>query len=118
MERSVSPDANVITDGWRDYTSAALGDRSHGPKPSSKQRGKDPVVMCHIVTALLKRWWLGTYHGSMSVKHMPAYLEDFTFRFNRRSTKGIGRITARLLFLAAVADPITRSQIVTQPINA
>ncbi len=72
--------------------------------------------MCHIVSALIKRWWLGTFHGSMSTKHMPAYLEDFTFRFNRRTTAGIGRITARLLHLAVNAKPITRDEIVAQPI--
>ncbi len=118
VERSIAPSAKVITDGWSGYTSGALGGRSHAPKPISEQGGKDPVVMCHIVAALLKRWWLGTYHGSMSVKHMPAYLEDFTFRFNRRRTTGIGRITARLLHLAVVTPPITRSQIVAQPIAA
>ena len=117
VKRSIDPTARVTTDRWIGYTSVALGGRSHIAKPSSSQAGKDPLVMCHIVSALIKRWWLGTYHGSMSVKHMPAYLEDFTFRFNRRTTTGIGRITARLIHLAVTSIPVTRAQIVAQPIS-
>jgi len=116
VHRSIAPDARVITDRWTGYTSNVLGGRIHIAKPASQKSGKDPLVMCHIVSALIKRWWLGTFHGSMSTKHMPAYLEDFTFRFNRRTTSGIGRITARLLHLAVNAKPITRDQIVAQPI--
>ncbi len=118
LERSVHPIARVTTDGWKGYSTDALGGREHIAKRLADSDGKDPVVMCHIVAALLKRWWLGTYHGSMSAKHMPAYLEDFTFRFNRRKTAGIGRITARLLHMAVAAKPITRAHIVAQPIPA
>lgn len=74
--------------------------------------------MCHTVAALLKRWWLGTYHGSISTQHLPAYLEDFTFRFNRRKTDGVGRVTARLLHMAVTAKPLTYADISAQPIPA
>jgi transposase-like protein len=118
IERSIAPDARLITDGWRGYTKQAVRPRTHLAIPNPDYAAKDPLIICHIVSALLKRWWLGTYHGSISVKHMPAYMEDFTFRFNRRTTAGIGRITARLLHLAVAAQPVTRSQIVAQPIPA
>jgi len=118
IDRGLDRSAQVTTDGWRGYSNNALDGRSHTAVRAADAQGKDPVVMCHIVSALLKRWWLGTFHGSMSAKHMPAYLEDFTFRFNRRKTLGIGRITARLLHLAVSCVPITRAQIVSQPIPA
>jgi transposase-like protein len=118
VRRSIAPEATLVTDGWRGYSIDAVDGRKHDPHPIPDYRTKDPLIMCHLVTALLKRWWLGTYHGSMSVKHMPAYMEDFTFRFNRRKTAGIGRITARLLNLAVVSVPVTRAQLVAQPIPA
>jgi transposase-like protein len=118
VEGAMDRTARVTTDGWSGYSRAALDGRSHTAIPVRAAKNKDPVAMCHIVSALLKRWWLGTFHGSMSVKHMPAYLEDFMFRFNRRKTRGIGRITARLLHLAVSAVPVTRDQLVSQPIPA
>ena len=118
VARAVDRSAGIKTDGWHGYSRRALGGRSHTAIRGANPKRNDPVFMCHIVSALLKRWWLGTFHGSMSVKHMPAYLEDFTFRFNRRKTRGIGRITARLLHLAVSCAPITRAQIVSQPIPA
>ena len=41
----------------------------------------------HLVFGLTKRWLLGTHHGAVSKKHLPAYLDEFVFRFNRRTAK-------------------------------
>ncbi len=79
---------------------------------------RDQFHMCHLIVALLKRWWLGTYHDSMSPKHMPFYFEEFTFRFNRRKTNGVGRITSRLLQMAITSKPITEAELLGQPIAA
>lgn len=116
LENAVAPDATLVTDGWSGYTTQATSARPHLALANPDYTIKDPLIMCHLVSALLKRWWLGTFHGSMSVKHMPAYMQDFTFRFNRRKTAGVGRITARLLYLAVSEHPITRPQLVSQPI--
>lgn len=46
------------------------------------------VILPHVhrVFANLKRWLLGTYQGAVSWQHLPAYLNEFTFRYNRRQT--------------------------------
>ena len=82
-------------------------------------RGKhDPahVVMpgVHRVASLLKRWLLGTHQGSVGPEHLDAYLNEFTFRFNRRGSRRRGLLFYRLLEQAILADPITyRSLIAT-----
>jgi transposase-like protein len=116
--RNISSSAHVTTDGWSGYSPKAIGGRQHVTKEKAGYATQDPFHMCHLVAALLKRWWLGTYHGSMSLKHMPFYFEEFTFRFNRRNTNGVGRITSRLLQMAVSSNPITEAQLLRQPIAA
>ena len=65
-------------------------------------RGKhDPahVLMpgVHRVASLLKRWLLGTHQGSVGPEHLDAYLNEFTFRFNRRGSRRRGLLFYRLL---------------------
>ena len=59
----------------------------------------------HRVASLLKRWLLGTHQGSVDPAHLPAYLDEFTFRFNRRSSRRRGLLFHRLLELAVATDP-------------
>jgi transposase-like protein len=116
--RNIGTDAHVTTDGWSGYSSNAIGDRQHIAKEKTDYNSQDPFHMCHVASALLKRWWLGTFHGSMSPKHMLFYFEEFTFRFNRRKTNGVGRITSRLLQMAVASKPITEAELLSQPIAA
>ena len=78
--------------------------------------GDDPahVAMPAVdrVASLLKRWLLGTHQGSVSPKHLDAYLNEFTFRFNRRSSRRRGLLFHRLLRQAVLAPPTTYEQIV------
>ncbi len=60
----------------------------------------------HRVASLLKRWWLGTYHGGISDPHLEYYLDEFTFRFNRRTSKARGLLFYRLLQQAVQTDAI------------
>lgn len=53
----------------------------------------------HFSVALLKRWLLGTHQGAVSLEHLDAYLDEFTFRFNRRESRSRGKLflpTARI----------------------
>lgn len=118
IKRNISTSAHVTTDGWPGYSQGAIGGRQHIAKEKTDYTSQDPFHMCHVAAALLKRWWLGTFHGSMSPKHMPFYFEEFTFRFNRRKTNGVGRITSRLLQMAITSKPITEAELLCQPIAA
>ncbi len=54
---------------------------------------------------LAKRWLLGTHHGAVSKKHLPAYLDEFVFRFNRRTAKTLSHRFARVILQAVLTHP-------------
>jgi hypothetical protein len=61
----------------------------------------------HRVASLLKRWLLGTHQGSVSPQHLDAYLNEFAFRFNRRTSHRRGLLFYRLLQQAVLTPPMT-----------
>jgi len=65
----------------------------------------------HRVASLLKRWWLGTYHGSISERHLEYYLDEFTFRLNRRNSRARGLLFYRLLEQAVHMEAMPYTQL-------
>jgi len=65
----------------------------------------------HKTATLLKRWILGTHQGAFATYHLQAYLEEFTFRFNRRLSKHRGLVFRRLLEQAVATTPITQKNV-------
>lgn len=99
VKRRIADDATIITDGGGIYNRKTLDQRpheAHVQTPSEREQN-DAVQVCHWTIANLKRWWLGTHHGAISDKHLQSYLDEFTFRYNRRKTKGVGRLVARVI---------------------
>jgi transposase-like protein len=66
----------------------------------------------HRVASLLQRWLLGTHHGAVAPKQLDYYLDEFTFRFNRRTSRSRGMLFYRLLEQAVATPPITYDRIV------
>ncbi len=109
IDAAVEPGATVHTDGWQAYWT--LPDRGYEHERTVMRKQSDPahVVMpgVHRVASLLQRWLLGTHQGSVSVEHLQAYLNEYTFRFNRRRSRRRGLLFYRLLEQAVIAEPIT-----------
>ncbi|MGO9885409.1 MAG: IS1595 family transposase, partial [Solirubrobacteraceae bacterium] len=109
IDAAVEPGATVHTDGWQAYWT--LPDRGYEHERTVMRKQSDPahVVMpgVHRVASLLQRWLLGTHQGSVSVEHLQAYLNEYTFRFNRRHSRRRGLLFYRLLEQAVIAEPIT-----------
>ncbi len=61
----------------------------------------------HRVASLLKRWLLGSHQGAVEAQHLDAYLNEFTFRFNRRRSQARGLLFYRLLDQAVHTPPVT-----------
>lgn len=82
---SVEPGADVITDGWHGYANLAQLGYYHTQvvMEGDPEKAEQWLPMIHIVFSNLKAWLLGTHHG-VSPQHLQAYLNEFTFRFNRR----------------------------------
>ncbi len=60
----------------------------------------------HRVISLLKRWLMGTHQGAVSLEHLDYYLDEFTFRFNRRKSRSRGKLFFRLLQQAVAIEPV------------
>jgi transposase-like protein len=108
---AVEPGATVITDAWMGYHGlAGLGYvHERRSQRAARARGEDPgelLPAVHRVASLAKRWLLGTHQGSVDEAHLPAYLDEFVFRFNRRRSASRGMVFYRLLELAAGHDPV------------
>ena len=65
----------------------------------------------HRVASLLKRWLLGTHQGAVQSQQLDYYLDEFTFRFNRRTSRSRGLLFYRLLERAMTTSPVTYQRI-------
>ena len=89
----------IHTDGWQGYTGIATKGFRHRVTVTrtSSEPAHIPFPGVHRVASLLKRWCLGTHQGAISEEHLPYYLDEFTFRFNRRTSKARGLLFYRLV---------------------
>lgn len=87
---NIKKGARVITDGWSAYNDLEEHGYSHRRILQSAKGKKTGAYlpMVHLIVSNLKRWLLGTYKGAVLPHHLPAYLNEFTFRFNRRYWRG------------------------------
>jgi transposase-like protein len=107
----VEPGARVITDGWQGYSKIDTLGYTHDRRSqrAARARGDDPAELLpgvHRVASLAKRWLLGTHQGSVDEAHLQSYLDEFVFRFNRRTSRSRGLVFYRLLELAVGHDPV------------
>lgn len=114
---SVEPGSQVRTDGWVGYDGiAAMGYRHKVSVISKSKRQADEMLPhVHRVVSLLKRWLMGTHQGAVSHNHLDYYLDEFTFRFNRRTSSSRGKLFYRLVQQAVQVSPQPYSTIVSQP---
>jgi transposase-like protein len=102
----ITPGASIHTDGARMF--ARLTDKGYDHHATAGYKADDlDTVMPgpHLVSSLLKRWTAGTLHYRISRQHLPYYLDEFTFRFNRRASKARGLLFYRLLQQSVDTDP-------------
>jgi transposase-like protein len=114
VQESIEPGAQVRTDGSAAYRSLSkLGyDHARTVMLGSDVPAHVSMAGVHRVASLVKRWILGTHHGSVQPEHLDAYLDEFVFRFNRRTSGSRGMLFYRLLQQAVVTDPVTYDDVV------
>ena len=117
---SIAPGTILYTDGDRLYSDLAA------ELQVTHERlvligAKDPahrlLPAVHRVASLLKRWLAGTLHNGQSGAHLPYYLDEFTFRFNRRASRSRGLLFYRLLQQAVNTDPHPMYDLVDAPLT-
>lgn len=110
VQQVVAPGSEVVTDGRWGYSK--LPELGYGYRPTKlmnmdRDASERLFPRVHRVAALLKRWLLGIHQGRVSRKHLAAYLNEFTFRFNRRNSPHRGMLFYRLAQQAVAIEPLT-----------
>lgn len=108
IDEAVTRGATVITDGLQSYRGLLdLGYRHDRRILLGSGEAPDAVLpRVHRLASLLKRWLLGTHQGAISREHLDYYLDEFTFRFNRRTSRHRGKLFFRLVEQAVAVDPV------------
>ncbi len=115
LEANVAPGSTVVTDGLLSYTRAVpAAGMVHEPVNvrTSGLHAHELLPGVHRLFSLVKRWLAGTHQGAVDPTHLQEYLDEFVFRFNRRSARARGLLFLRLLERAVAADPVTYRDLV------
>jgi transposase-like protein len=108
VEEAVERGSVIRTDAWLGYDPLDRKGYTHEIifLKGSQKSPSELLPRVHHVVSLLKRWLMGTHHGAVRHEHLDYYLDEFTFRFNRRRSRARGLLFYRLLQQAALVDPV------------
>ena len=116
LRDSVESGSTIHTDGFPAYRHMEQWGFEHQVSnliaTGDKEAATDQLPHVHRVASLLKRWLLGTHQGATKNRHLPYYLDEFTFRFNRRTSRSRGKLFWRLLQQAVEIEPTHYREIV------
>jgi transposase-like protein/ribosomal protein L37AE/L43A len=114
VEETIERGSTVHTDGWDGYERVKANGYRHRVSflRGHPERASALLPRVHRVVSLLKRWLLGTHQGAVSRAHLDYYLDEFTFRFNRRTSRHRGKLFFRLVQQAVAVDPVPYARLV------
>ncbi len=106
VTEAVEPGSSILTDAWSGYHGLSQLGYDHVVINQSSSPYPAHVLLpgVHRIASLVKRWLLGTYQGAVSAEHLSYYLDEYTFRFNRRRSRSRGLLFYRLLEQAVRVD--------------
>ena len=110
IQALIEPGSLVETDGLQSYNGLTARGYPHRVVRTDVMDELLPHV--HRVVSLLKRWLLGTHQGGVQVSHLDYYLDEFTFRFNRRTSHSRGdAVPVVVLEDAVLAAPVHSTEL-------
>ena len=112
VQETVELGSVVKTDGWKGYNGLKALGYKHGIIRKTATIGENLLPLCDREASLIKRWLDGTHQGAVSHEHLAYYLDEYTFRFNRRKSSYRGKLFYRLLQNAVEVDPVKYHDIV------
>lgn len=117
IAENVKPGSTVCTDGLNAYL--GLKGYTHDRQVQRAQTtGEYLLPRVHRVVSLLKRWLMGTHQGAIGQEHLDDYLNEFTFRFNRRKSASRGKLFYRLVQQAVQVAPVPYDSLIKpQPLG-
>lgn len=107
IQYGIDPGSTVCTDEWNGYNDLSTIGYAHEIIRDDKAVGENLLPGPNRVVSLLKRWLLGTYQGRVQSSHLDYYLDEFTFRFNHRTSRSRGKLFYRLVQQAIAVEPIS-----------
>ena len=117
--QGVEPGSQVLTDGWSGYVGLEARGYAHAVVRKTAIVGENLLPRVHRVASLLERWLLGTHQGAVAHFQLDYYLDEFTFRFNRRTSRSRGKLFYRLIQQAVQAPPHPfKTLVATQPVGS
>lgn len=118
IKEVVEPGSEIVTDGWKSYLGLPVQGYIHTisrhPTHLPENVGSNLLPHVHRVAALVKRWLLGTHQGSVRPRQLQFYLDEFVFRFNRRTSSNRGMLFRSLVEQMVAHRPITRQQLINR----
>lgn len=114
VKHAVKPGSVVITDEWEAYTGLTQEGFKHRPRVINASSKSEATLLPRVqrVASLFKRWLLGTHQGAVSREQLDSYLDEFTFRFNRRTSRNRWKLFYRLVAQAVAIEPTPFSRLV------
>jgi transposase-like protein len=113
ISAAIEPGSQVRTDDWTGYQSLEKLGYGHPVARRSAEVGDNLLPLANRVASLLKRWLLGTHQGAVQSTYLDYYLDEFTFRFNRRTSGSRGLLFYRLVQQAVELAPVPAKEIIT-----
>jgi len=107
VSETIESGSVIHTDGWHGYDRLKANGYRHQVTflRGQDELGSKLLPRVHRVISLLKRWLLGTHQGAVTPAHLDYYLDEFTFRFNRRTSRHPGKLFFRLAQQALAVEP-------------
>ena len=114
VNTSVELRSTIHTDDWTGYQGLEAKGYRHVATPIKKsgKQAHELLPRVHKVISLFKRWLLGTHQGSISHEHLSSYLNEFVFRFNRRTSAYRGKLFLRLAQQAVAVEPVPYANLI------
>ena len=111
IKEGVELGSTIQTDGWEGYGRLSELGYIHEVIRKNAAIGKNVLPKVNLVVSLIKRWLLGTYQGRVESSHLDYYLDEYTFRFNRRTSRSRGKLFYRLVEQAVAIGPVLAKDI-------
>ena len=115
INNNIEKGTTIITDDWNGYRNIYKKGYQHIVENKKVKDGDEEILPnVHRVASLLKRWLLGTHQSYLNKNKLEYYLDEYTFRYNRRTSNSRGLLFYRLIEQAVVHNPVTFKEIVNQ----
>ena len=115
IENNIELSSTIITDGWPSYNELSKkGYRHEVQKATVKDEGEEVLPNVHRIASLLKRWLLGTHQSYSNKNKLGYYLDEYVFRYNRRTSTSRGLLFLRLIEQAVITAPVSYEKIINE----